>query len=523
MVRKFCRAAILLALLASACFATLPQQASAKRFRITERPPSQSVSTAASFSWRASHRAKHSACSLDGHRFKRCESPQTYRHLQLGKHGFRVRIASGRTKHVRWWVMPRSRSTGVLSVSITSSPPSSTTATSATFTWATSQGSKARCALDGGAYVSCSSPRTYTGLSPATHSFTVSVSRLKQTVSASRTWTVVASAPAPSPSPSSPPPPSPTPSSNGVYWGVWTGKHLTGTEAPWDMGAITKFESLIGSSSSSNRTMSIVKYGSNLNYGFNAAAMNNIVNHGSIPALQFAFGGTSNRDAALGAVDAKILTWAAAAKAWGKPFFLMLNPEVNGSCWYYWTICGTASTATDYVSAWRHAHDLVKLAGATNVTWTWCPNVDVNGTMPPLEGAYPGDAYVDWTCMDGYNWGAARSDLWRPFHDLFASTYARLTALAPSKPVILGEMASNDAVGDKTQWFRDMFTSLPRDFPNVRAFVWFERDPCETEPAPCGRFPVEWGGDPLVFGSLVADQRYVKAGATPTAGPIPAP
>jgi hypothetical protein len=289
------------------------------------------------------------------------------------------------------------------------------------------------------------------------------------------------------------------------------------------MGAITKFESLIGSSGTSDRRVSIVKYGSNLNYPFNASAMNNIAGHGSIPALQFASGGTTNRQVALGAVDAKVLTWANAAKAWGKPFFLMFNPEVNGSCWYYWTICGTSSTAVDYVSAWRHVHDLVKLAGATNVTWTWCPNVDVNGTLPALESAYPGDAYVDWTCMDGYNWGAARSDLWRPFRDLFASTYARLMALAPSKPIFLGELASNDATGDKTEWFRDMFTSLPRDFPNVHAYVWFERDPCETEAPPCGRFPVEWGGDPLVFGSLVADQRYVKAGAMPSAGPIPAP
>ena len=56
-----------------------------------------------------------------------------------------------------------------------------------------------------------------------------------------------------------------------------------------------------------------------------------------------------------------------------------------------------------------------------------------------LAPLYPGDEYVDWTGLDGYNWGTnpARPDRWRSFDDLFRSTYDQITeTIAPSKPLI---------------------------------------------------------------------------------------
>ena len=31
------------------------------------------------------------------------------------------------------------------------------------------------------------------------------------------------------------------------------------------------------------------------------------------------------------------------------------------------------------------------------------PNVDPNNKYTPYDQLYPGNAYVDWTCLDGYN------------------------------------------------------------------------------------------------------------------------
>jgi hypothetical protein len=57
-----------------------------------------------------------------------------------------------------------------------------------------------------------------------------------------------------------------------------------------------------------------------------------------------------------------------------------------------------------YVSAYRHIHDLFVAAGATNVVWAWCPNVTaVHGGNRNTLDYYPGDSYVDWTGVDGYN------------------------------------------------------------------------------------------------------------------------
>ena len=64
----------------------------------------------------------------------------------------------------------------------------------------------------------------------------------------------------------------------------------------------------------------------------------------------------------------------------------------------------------EYVAAWRHVHDIFAAAGATNATWVWCPYADVTPQPAPSPSYYPGDAYVDWTCLDGYNWANNRAN-----------------------------------------------------------------------------------------------------------------
>jgi beta-mannanase len=42
------------------------------------------------------------------------------------------------------------------------------------------------------------------------------------------------------------------------------------------------------------------------------------------------------------------------------------------------------------------------------VRWVWSPYVSC-GNCTAFEKVYPGDAYVDWVALDGYNWGTAIS------------------------------------------------------------------------------------------------------------------
>jgi hypothetical protein len=78
--------------------------------------------------------------------------------------------------------------------SITSAPPASTTATSATFAFASSKsGSTFECRLDGGAWTKCTTPQTYTALPAGQHTFAVRATDQAGNVDPnppSATWTI---------------------------------------------------------------------------------------------------------------------------------------------------------------------------------------------------------------------------------------------------------------------------------------------------------------------------------------------
>ncbi len=127
-----------------------------------------------------------------------------------------------------------------------------------------------------------------------------------------------------------------------------------------------------------------------------------------------------------------------------------------------------------FVAVWRRFHAIAEQAGAQNIAWVWCPNTEYWDSTP-LEQLYPGDAYVDWTCIDGYNFGTnpLKADAWATFEQLFRQTYDHLLQLAPTKPIMIGETASTEYGGAKDGWIRDALSTMPQAFPKIRAFSWF--------------------------------------------------
>jgi hypothetical protein len=191
---------------------------------------------------------------------------------------------------------------------------------------------------------------------------------------------------------------------------------------------------------------------------------------GSLGAKQPEF---SLRRTVGGAFDSYIRAWAAGAARWGRPLLLRFAPEMNGT-WNPWSAGVNGNTARDYVAAWRHVHDLFRQAGASNVAWVWSPTVLYRGSgrLAPL---YPGDAYVDWIGIDGYNWGTSQlSSRWQTFDGVFRATLAAVRRLT-HKPLMLAEVASSELGGDKAAWIRGFFTGLRRN-PDILAFVWFNFD-----------------------------------------------
>jgi hypothetical protein len=268
-----------------------------------------------------------------------------------------------------------------------------------------------------------------------------------------------------------------------IYWGAQIGDQLTGEQAPWDMDALYKFERLAG------KKVSLVSFnapfascsGSSCTFNsFPYTPFEDLRAHGAIPVYGWSSSsvseGTDDPQFSLakvihGRYDGYIRQFATAAAAWGHPFFLRFNWEMNGD-WFPWSEGVNGNKRGEFVAAWRHVHDIFTSVGATNATWAWCPNID---RSRDLRKVYPGNRYVDWTCLDGYNWGTRYSwSHWITFRQIFATSYSALRKIAPRKPIMVGEVASTEYGGSKPAWIKEMLSSIPRAFPKVRALIWFE-------------------------------------------------
>ena len=178
-----------------------------------------------------------------------------------------------------------------------------------------------------------------------------------------------------------------------------------------------------------------------------------------------------------GTYDSMIMARAQAVKTFGQKFFLRWGHEMNGN-WYPWDGShngANLAATTTFIAAYRHIHDLFVAAGATNALWVFCPNVDsVPGdSWNQWQNYYPGDAYVDWMGLDGYNWGTVQStSTWQTFPTIVGRIYSSLAA--KGKPIMIPETASTELGGDKAAWISAILPSLKSTFPGIKALVWFQ-------------------------------------------------
>ncbi len=186
------------------------------------------------------------------------------------------------------------------------------------------------------------------------------------------------------------------------------------------------------------------------------------------------------RDITAGNWDADIHRWARECKAFGYPVILRPMSEMNGD-WTSWSGTVNGNVPSDYVPAWRHVHDIFVQEGATNVKFDWSPNVEGDGsTVTPVNTFntyYPGDAYVDYVGLDGYNWGTMYNtpewtSFWQSFTEIFQYSYDAFAART-NKPILISETASTELGGNKAQWITDAFASLPTRFPRIVGLTWF--------------------------------------------------
>jgi len=175
-----------------------------------------------------------------------------------------------------------------------------------------------------------------------------------------------------------------------------------------------------------------------------------------------------------GKYDAFFRKWAVAAKQNGRRVLLRFGFEMNGE-WFSWSQDPTA-----FVSAWRRIKAIFDEVGANNVEWVWSPNVvSIPRTSDnDLHLYYPGDRFVDWVSLDGYNFGDHHSEWhrWQSFAEVYDKPLAALLQKYPTKPIIISEFGSAPGKpGQKAQWIRDAYQYM-HGIPQIKAAIWFNLD-----------------------------------------------
>lgn len=184
------------------------------------------------------------------------------------------------------------------------------------------------------------------------------------------------------------------------------------------------------------------------------SALDAVASRGSIPILDWGCPGAT-ADVVTGLDDHLIRAEARALVAYGRPVFLRWCWEMNLLASHP-ALGGPA----DYVAAWRHIWTVFHEAGATNVSFVWCPALSGRDPAP----YYPGADYVDWIGVDGYDHTGAGT---------FASVFGAYvgTWSQQGKPIMVAETGS--PADNQVAYLQSVEEDLP-SMPSVRAVVYFD-------------------------------------------------
>lgn len=173
-----------------------------------------------------------------------------------------------------------------------------------------------------------------------------------------------------------------------------------------------------------------------------------------------------------GAWDAYFAQFAQAAKQYGGQVIIIPFSEMNGN-WFPWAITVNGNSADKHISAYRRIRDFFR--DAPNVKFGWAPN---NDSLPDtaankFENFYPGDNYVDYVGLDGFNFDLP----WMSFDQVFGSAINRIKVY--KKPIFIFSFASAQG-SQKSAWITDALTIQIPKYPEIKGWIWFneskERD-----------------------------------------------
>jgi hypothetical protein len=240
--------------------------------------------------------------------------------------------------------------------------------------------------------------------------------------------------------------------------GKYLGVAIDGT--PRDMTKIYEFADRIG------KQPNLITIYESFTDNFAAAEVRRTYQYGALPIVRWEPFNATLADIAAGKHDRYVTTFATAVRTLNLPIALTFAHEMNGD-WYPWS--RKTNRPEDYVAAWRHLHAVFAAVGATNVIWTWTPNV-IN-PMPNirLRPFYPGNAYVDWVGIDGYHTYQEQAT----FRGLFEPTMKEIRQFT-QKSFLIVETAAEPGPR-RPQQIAGLFSGVAAR-PDVLGLVWFNNN-----------------------------------------------
>ena len=218
---------------------------------------------------------------------------------------------------------------------------------------------------------------------------------------------------------------------------------------------------------------------------------------GTVPMVSWR--GTRHAGILDGSSDDLIARAARRLRDFNRPVLLRWAWEMNGR-WYDWSAARyNNDDPSGYVRSWRRLHGIFAAEGADNVAWVWSPNwnssPDTGWNQP--AAFYPGDKYVDWVGVSGYNLNRENPET------LFGGIYATYAA---TKPIIIAEVGAVDRGGrTKADWI-DLFADWVRARPAVGAVTWFDTD---THPGYAERWRIDTSPESVAaYRAMARDPRF---------------
>jgi len=184
--------------------------------------------------------------------------------------------------------------------------------------------------------------------------------------------------------------------------------------------------------------------------------------------LMVSWHGTTYHRITGGGSDRTIAAMATRLAGMKRPILLRWGWEMNGN-WFAWDGTHNGRKPAGYIKAWQRMHRIFHQHGATNVAWVWGPNWNSgpNVSWNKFQHYYPGDAYVDWVGVSGYNF--ARESPKKLFSPI-------VKAYGKRKPIILAETAAvSHGPHTKARWIKKLSAYVVKT-PSIGAVVWFDTD-----------------------------------------------